>query len=162
MEVYAEKIIYHAAEQRLIFFFFSKQQLIPYLKPNIYILPVAWWQTHMHPPDRKQPSRHSVLRGKADGSLLYYYPSVFPFASPCMYKFPSAGNGSSVLYTENVYHWAVPDYFHTCLFYTIRIPTGLILRFYLSDWCVWKSAWGHRLLDSFIVSFGKGGRCIGD
>lgn len=60
--------------------------------------------------------------GKADRSLLYYYPAIFPFTSRCMYTFPSAGASSCliVLYTDNVYHWAALDYFHTCLFYTVH------------------------------------------
>jgi len=30
----------------------------------------------MHPPGRKQPRRLSLLRGKADESLLYDYPAI--------------------------------------------------------------------------------------
>ncbi len=55
-----------------------------------------------------------------------------------MYKFPSAGDDSclSVVYTDNVYHWAVLDYFYTCLFYTVHRPTWLGLRFTcLTDVC---------------------------
>ncbi len=51
-----------------------------------------------------------------------------------MYKFPSAGDDSclSVLYTDNVYHWAVLDYFHTFVLhsaYAHRSGTEV----YLSD-----------------------------
>ncbi len=90
----------------------------------------------MHPPDRKQPSRLSLLRGEADDPL---FAILLPYNfSLHMYKFPSAGDDSclSVVYTDNVYHWAVLDYFHTCLFYTVHRPTGLVLRLTcLTDVC---------------------------
>lgn len=64
-----------SVEQRLIYS--SRQRLthIPWAK-YVYIFLFAWWQTHMHPPGRKQPRRLSLLRGKADESLLYYYPAI--------------------------------------------------------------------------------------
>lgn len=62
----------------------------------------------------------------------------FPLTSPCMYKFPSASDYSclSDLHIDTVYHWAALDYFHMCLFYTVCMPKGLVLRFTcLTDVC---------------------------
>lgn len=112
----------------------SKQQLIPHLEPNIYLACCLMTNTYA---SSRQETAQPALSSEGGGRW------IFAILLPCnfslhIYKFPSAGDDIclSVLYTDNVYHWAVLDYFHTRLFYTVHRPTGLVLRFTcLTDVC---------------------------